>query len=149
LYTCLPKVSGLKSLSVNGKSIAANAVNGYVPIKRTWKTGDKVDIQIPMQVQTITADPNIVPDRGKVALKYGPLIYNVEDADNKDITKAIGTGPLTAEWQANLLSGIMTIRGTWADGTPLVAIPNYARNNRKATADAKETYNSEVWIRKD
>ena len=26
----------------------------------------------------------------------------------------------------------MAITGTWADGSPLLAIPNYARNNRPA-----------------
>jgi hypothetical protein len=124
-------------------------INGYAAINRSWKAGDRVDFRLPMQVQTITADPNIVADRGKIALKYGPLIYNVEEADNKDINQPIGPGPLTAGWQGNLLSGIMTIRGTWADGTPLVAIPNYARNNRKASADAKETYSSAVWIKKE
>lgn len=148
LYTCLPQVSGLQSLSVNGKSIPAKGVNGYVAIKRTWKAGDKVDIQIPMQVQTIKADNNIVADRGKVALKYGPLIYNVEEADHQDINKAIGPGPLSTEWRSDLLSGVLTIKGTWADGTPLVAIPNYARNNRKATPDAKDTGGSAVWIKK-
>ncbi|MFA6128929.1 MAG: beta-L-arabinofuranosidase domain-containing protein [Bacteroidales bacterium] len=149
LYTCLPRVNGLQSLTVNGKPVQAKEVNGYMVIKRMWKAGDQVGFKLPMQVQTITADPNIVADRGKVALKYGPLIYNVENADNQDISKKIGSGPLSPVWQGNLLSGVMTIKGTWADGTPLVAIPNYARNNRKATADAKETYNSAVWIKKE
>jgi hypothetical protein len=84
-----------------------------------------------------------------VAIKYGPLIYNVEEADNQDISKAIGTGTLTPEWKADMLSGIMTIKGKWADGTPLIAIPNYARNNRKATPDAKTTGGSLVWIKKE
>jgi DUF1680 family protein len=149
LYTCLPQVGGLQSLTVNGKPVKAKAENGYIPVKRTWKAGDQVEIRMPMQVQTITADPNIVADRGKVALKYGPLIYNVEEADQQDITRAIGPGPLTTEFRSDLLSGIMTIKGTWADGKPLIAIPNYARNNRKASADAKDTGGSAVWIRKE
>ncbi len=149
LYTCLPQVSGLQSLKVNGKAVKTAAVNGYIAIRRTWKAGDKVEIQIPMQVQTIKADYNIVADRGKVAIKYGPLIYNVEEGDNKDITKAIGPGPLAPEWRSDLLSGVMTVKGTWADGTPLLAIPNYARNNRKPAPDAKETFNSAVWIKKE
>jgi DUF1680 family protein len=149
LYTCLPQVGGLQSLTVNGKPVKAKAESGYIPVKRTWNAGDQVEIRMPMQVQTITADPNIVADRGKVALKYGPLIYNVEEADQQDITRAIGPGPLTTEFRSDLLSGIMTIKGTWADGKPLIAIPNYARNNRKASADAKDTGGSAVWIRKE
>jgi hypothetical protein len=77
------------------------------------------------------------------------LIYNVEEADQQDITKPIGVGPLSTEWRGDLLSGIITIKGTWADGKPLVAIPNYARNNRKPSPAAKETYGSAVWIKED
>jgi uncharacterized protein len=149
LYTCLPLINGLQSLTVNGESVPLNAVNGYVGIRRTWKAGDKVDFLIPMQVQTLMADNNIVADRGKVALKYGPLIYNVEEVDHQDITKPIGSGPLSTEWRSDLLSGIVAIKGTWADGTPLLAIPNYARNNRKVTPDAKVTGGSVVWIKKE
>jgi hypothetical protein len=31
-----------------------------------------------------------------------------------------------------LLGGVMTIKGKWNDGSPLLAIPNYARENRGA-----------------
>jgi DUF1680 family protein len=148
LYTCLPAVSGLKSLKVNGKAVPVNIIKGYAEIHRLWKAGDKVDMQLPMQIQTVTADNRIVADRGRVALKYGPLVYNVEEADNKDIEKPIGTGPLKTEWRPDLLGGVITLNGTWADGNPLVAIPNYARNNRKPSPDAKETYGSQVWILK-
>jgi len=48
----------------------------------------------------------------------------------------------------------MVIKGRWADGSPLLAIPNYARNNRNAvkSTDKPERANpadgSDVWIRK-
>jgi uncharacterized protein len=42
----------------------------------------------------------------------------------------ISSKPLTAEWRGDLLEGVKVIKGTWADGSPLTAIPNYARNNR-------------------
>ena len=148
LYTCLPPVNGLKTLSVNGKAVPVKTVNGYAVIRRTWKAGDRVDLTLPMQVQTVTADNRIEADRGRVALKYGPMVFNVEEADNKDINQPLGNGPLKAEWRSDLLGGLLTVNGTWADGTPLVAIPNYARNNRKPAADSKVTYGSAVWIRK-
>ena len=87
---------------------------------------------MPMEVQRFTADERIEGDRGRVALRYGPLVYNVEKADQQEIEKPIGNSPLTTEWNSNLLNGVMLIKGTWADGTPLTAIPNYARNNRGA-----------------
>jgi hypothetical protein len=47
--------------------------------------------------------------------------------------------PLTAQWDGNLLGGVMVIKGKFADGSPLTAIPNYARLNRGGR--------SLVWIR--
>jgi DUF1680 family protein len=130
LYTTTPKVSGLKSLSVNGKAETIKVDKGYAAITRDWKAGDKIELEMPMVPQRIVADEKIAADVGRVALRYGPMIYNVERADGQDITKAIGTEPLVAEWRGDLLEGVMTLKGKWADGTPLVAIPNYARNNR-------------------
>jgi len=41
----------------------------------------------------------------------------------------------------------MTINGMWEDGTPFMAIPNYARMNRANPADPEQKVNSVVWIR--
>jgi len=57
-----------------------------------------------------------------------------------------------------LLDGVLTIKGQWADGSPLLAIPNYARNNRTKIAFGEEAAsatrnrssrsgNSMVWIK--
>ncbi|MES2277684.1 MAG: beta-L-arabinofuranosidase domain-containing protein [Bacteroidota bacterium] len=135
LYTPTPQVKGLKSLSVNGKAVAPVIENGYARITRTWKKGDRIDMELPMDIQRVTADNKINADNGKVALRYGPLLYNVETADNKNINQAIGNQPLTLQWKGDLLRGVMTINGTWADGSPLVAIPNYARLNRVPVTD--------------
>jgi hypothetical protein len=130
LYASTPEVKGLKSLAVNGKSVPIKIENGYVAIARNWKAGDKIELELPMEVQRIKADDHIAADRGLVALRYGPLIYNVERADQQDINQAIGSQPLKAEWRGDLLEGVMTIKGSWADGSQLTAIPHYARNNR-------------------
>ncbi len=37
---------------------------------------------------------------------------------------------LTTEWRPDLLGGVVVIKGEFADGSPLVAIPNFVRNNR-------------------
>jgi len=133
LYTPLPRVSGLTSLSVNGKAVKPVIKNGYAAIRRTWKKGDKVDFELPMQIQKVTASDKIEANIGRIALRYGPLLYNVETADQPNINQSIGTTPLSLEWKDDFLRGVMTIKGTWADGTPLVAIPNYARLNRVPT----------------
>lgn len=153
LYIPDTTVSGLIALSVNGKRLDPAIVHGYAMIRRTWKKGDRIDLELPMTIQRVRADDRVEADRGHIALRYGPLLYNVETADNQDITKSIGDGPLTLEWKKNFLHGIMAISGQWADGSPLLAIPNYSRLNRvPVTATPDESDHapappiSSVWI---
>lgn len=135
LYTPDKDVKGLKYLKVNGQNVPLKEDKGYIAIKRNWKKGDKIELEMPMEVQRFKADDRIEANRGRVALRYGPLVYNVETADGQDIEKAISKKPLVAEWREGFLRGMMVIKGEWADGTPLIAIPNYARTNR---IDGKE-----------
>ena len=130
LYTPEPKVSGLKSLAVNGEKVSAKIENGYVAIMREWKTGDKIELELPMEIQVLKADKNIKADRGLVALRYGPLIYTVETADQPRLDLSPDLKSLTTEWRGDLLGGVLVIKGKWSDGSPLLAIPNYARQNR-------------------
>ncbi len=130
LYTETPAVSGVKSFSVNGREMKPRIEKGYAVITRDWKAGDRIDMELPMEPQRVTADNRIKADTGDVALKYGPLVYNVETADGQNIDQPLGSAPLKAEWRPDLLGGVMVLTGTWQDGTPMTAIPNYARVNR-------------------
>jgi len=86
-----------------------------------------------MEPQRVTADSRIHADTDMAALKYGPLLYNVETEDQHNIEQALSNAPLKAEWRPDLLGGVMAITGTWQDGTPMLAVPNYARMNRIET----------------
>jgi DUF1680 family protein len=130
LYSNTPDVKGLRGFSVNGRSVRPKIEKGYAVVKRAWKAGDKIELDLPMEVQRVKPDEKIQADTGLEALRYGPLIYNVERADQPTLNGAISSKPLTTEWRSDLLQGVKVIKGSWADGTPLVAIPNYARNNR-------------------
>ena len=132
LYTSAPAANGITSMSVNGSAVKPTFENGYAVIDRTWKAGDTITFDVPMKVQRVRAVDRIEADRGKVALRYGPLMYNIEKADVQDVAKALPPeAPLTTEWRPDLLGGIVVIKGTFADGSPMIAIPNYARMNRE------------------
>ena len=132
LYASTPDANGLVSLAVNGSPVKQKIENGYAVIDRTWKPGDRIELELPMRVQRIRALDKIEADQGKVALRYGPLVYNIEKVDVGDIGKVLPPdAPLTTEWRGDLLGGVMVIKGTFADGSPMVAIPNYARMNRE------------------
>ena len=130
LYTNTPTVAGLLSLAVNGQSVKPKIERGYAVLDRTWQADDKVEWEVPLPVQRVKADQRIVADRGRVALRYGPLIYNLESVDQSLDSPLSLTVPLTTEWRSDLLGGVLVIKGQFADGQPLMAIPNYARLNR-------------------
>jgi len=130
LYRSEPGADGLASLAVNGKSIEPTVENGYAVVTREWKPGDTVSLELPLRIQRIKADTRIAADRGRVALRYGPLIYNIESVDQNVNRVLKSDAELKAQWDPGLLGGVVAIRGKFADGSPLTAIPNYARNNR-------------------
>jgi len=130
LYKETPPVNGLKRLAVNGEQHSPVIAKGYAVITREWKRGDRIEIELPMEPQHVTADSRVKADAEMVSLKYGPLVYNVETMDNGKIDGKLSDAPLKAEWRPDLLGGIMVITGKWQDGSPMLAVPNFARMNR-------------------
>lgn len=130
LYTSSPVVNGLVSLAVNGVSTTPRIENGYVLLRRTWKRGDIIEITLPMQVQQVRSRSEVAANAGRVALRYGPLIYNVESVD-QDLGSTFNPATqLHTEWNPTLLGGVLVIKGAFTSGTILTAIPNYIRLNR-------------------
>jgi DUF1680 family protein len=130
LYTATPKADGISALTVNGRAVKPVVANGYASVTRTWRAGDKITFILPMKVQRVRADEKIAANAGRVALRYGPLVYNIEQVD-QDINGVLAPdAPLTTQWRGDLLGGVTVIKGTFANGTPMMAIPNYTRFNR-------------------
>jgi hypothetical protein len=141
LYLPTPSVRGLTALAVNGKTVKPRIEGGYATLPRRWQAGDRIEIELPLSVQRITASDKISATRGRVALRYGPLIYNAESVDQNLDGVLSPDSPLTTEWRADLLGGVLAIKGEFKDGRPLLAIPNYARLNRGGR--------SIVWLKAD
>jgi DUF1680 family protein len=70
------------SLFVNGNRVGTSPVDGYLTIKREWKGGDEIRLSLEMPVERLYANPAVIADAGRVALKRGPLVYCIEEADN-------------------------------------------------------------------
>jgi hypothetical protein len=150
LYTASPNCDGIVSISVNGSTIRPGVERGYAVITRRWKAGDKIDLKLPMRVQRVKGSEKIAATQGQVALRRGPLIYNCEKVD-QDIENVLKPDAvLSAGFDADLLGGVVAIRGTWADGSRLMAIPNYARNNRGPDVSRNRRrgdVTSSVWLK--
>lgn len=69
---------------LNGKPVHPVVSNGYAVITKKWKSGDRLSISFPMEIQKITAGEQVQSDRGKLAYQRGPLIYCFEGKDNHD-----------------------------------------------------------------
>jgi DUF1680 family protein len=103
-----------------------------------------------MKVQRIKGSDKIDATKGQVALRYGPLIYSVERVDQELDHVLSPDANLAAEFKNDLLGGFMVIKGIWADGSRLTAIPYYARNNRDNEISAnlrRSEVTSSVWLK--
>ena len=108
-------------VSVNGEAIDVTAAErGYLTINRTWQKGDIVTLDLPMPPVRLYAHPGVIMDAGRVALKRGPLVYCLEEADNPggrvQRLKLPRNATLRAETRPDLFDGIVTLK---ADATAL------------------------------
>lgn len=141
LYTYINKVKNY-TLKVNGSAVQATQGDGYATIARTWKAGDVIELDLPMEVRQIKANDQVEVNRGKLAIERGPIMFCLEgqdQADGKVFNKFIPAGtPMEATYEAGLLNGVMTLTGTAKEvdlegnvkDVPFKAIPYSTWNNR-------------------
>jgi DUF1680 family protein len=68
-----------------------------------------------MEVQRIEAHPAVAANRGRIALRRGPVVYALEQADNEtDLDRVVipWSAKLTGTYDAKLLGGVGVITGT-------------------------------------
>jgi len=123
-------------LTVNGISQEVIMANGYAEINREWTKGDIIELVLPMQPRIITANEKVETLNGLSAIASGPVIYCLEEADNKNLNdlKLDAGAPFNYSFHKDLLNGINVITGSG-----ITAIPYYAVGNR-------QTGKYKVWI---
>lgn len=101
------------SLSVNGETVTAEPMNGYVTVHRLWSKGDSIALDLPMPAERVYANPGVIMDVGRVALRRGPLVYCIEEPDNPGGAvqrfKLPRAAELTSSTRADLFDGIVTL----------------------------------------
>jgi len=139
------------TVKVNGVAVNnLEVTRGYARIRRSWKKGDVVDVNMDMPVRRVRA-PKVPADRGLVAIQRGPVVYAIESTDHARFIDGVylpANAPLTSEFHKNLLGGVEVIKAGLrvkssdsAPSTPvdMEAIPYFAYLNR-GPADLR------VWI---
>ena len=88
----------------------------YFEIQRAWKVGDFVDLDLPMPVQLMGANPLVEEDLNQVAVQRGPVVYCLESPDlppGVRISDVIipADVKLTTRYDRRLLDGIVVLEG--------------------------------------
>ncbi|MDY4528973.1 MAG: glycoside hydrolase family 127 protein, partial [Parabacteroides sp.] len=82
LYTYVDHKQLNYQVKVNGTPVEAPLEKGYLPIRRDWKKGDRVEIHFDMEPRLVKASQKVEADRGRVAVEKGPVVYCAEWPDN-------------------------------------------------------------------
>ena len=132
------------TLAVNGEKIKTQAVNGFVPIERKWRKGDKVELTLPMELRYTKAIDKVEADRNRLCITRGPLVLCAEEMDNEHdvvgyiLSKGYTAKNNMAKFESGELKGIpyFTVAASAiaeddseVDAT-LTLLPYYAWNNR-------------------
>ena len=84
-----PSWADSMNVTLNGKEVGYTVKKGYAYIEREWKDGDKLEVNFPMDIRLIEANPNLRYDAGKVAVTRGPIVYCMESYDNGERLSSI------------------------------------------------------------
>ena len=103
------------SVKVNRHAVKAPTIErGYLVLDREWKRGDRVELNLPMPVQRVAANPHVKADVGLLALQRGPIVYCLEQCDQAEPLAEFwlpAGAELKAAREPKLLGGVVTITG--------------------------------------
>ena len=77
----LPAFAEGAIIRVNGQEVPFEAVNSYMAVSRTWRQGDVLTFEMPMEARIIESNPLVEENRGQVAVMRGPILYCIESND--------------------------------------------------------------------
>lgn len=108
------------TVKLNGVTVqpTITPANGYTAITRTWHSGDSVELDLAMAVQSVWAHPAVRQMQGRLAIQRGPIVYCLEGVDNRGINnlERLTLTPeqvaqFRAEYRPDLLGGVTVLRG--------------------------------------
>jgi DUF1680 family protein len=124
------------TVKLKGKSIKSpEIINGYLVLSNKWKKGDSVEVEFYMPVNLVQADPRVLENTGKCAIQRGPLVYCIEQTDNRNV----GFDSLLLSTETNfelmpgdsIQDGLKLIKAS-SMNSELMFLPYYAWDNREA-----------------
>ena len=129
-------------IKVNGQPVNYKIQNGYAVINKQWRKGDRLQMELPMDVKKVIANQAIKGDDNKIALQRGPIMYTAEWVDNNGRVSNLlvpENAVFTPQFEGGLLNGVTVLKGqamrrdSSTNNTSkvvLTAIPYYSWANR-------------------
>lgn len=129
VFLRIPDWASGSTVKINSKPFGNRPEAGrYFEVRRTWSAGDIIELDLPMRVQLIEANPLVEELRNQVAIKRGPIVYCLESTDLPEGVKVaevvipldINLKPI---FKRDLLGGVTVLAGDtlavsqahWAD----------------------------------
>jgi DUF1680 family protein len=122
------------TIKVDGKKVQPILDKGYAVVEPNGKRQTTVVLEMEMPVEQVAADPRVKQNEGKRAVQRGPLVYCMEETDNKqtyDSALLCKDTKYTVKFNKELLGGVMSVTAKGQHGS-LQLIPYYAWDNREA-----------------
>jgi len=70
-------------IKINGKVEKNLEIkNGYARLHRLWKSGDMIELYLPMPIRRVHSHMNLKDNKDRVAIMRGPIVYCAEGVDN-------------------------------------------------------------------
>lgn len=138
LYRFADRAADAPRLAVNGQPVDLRSMltNGFARLTREWRSGDVIELDLPMPVRRVVAHPNVTDCAGKAALQRGPIVYCFEGAAHGGRVLDLAL-PADAAFQPrrgeHLLGGTTVLEGSLTRGGEQVratAIPYHLWSNR-------------------
>lgn len=105
------------TVRINGRAIPEPPVAGaYLELRRDWSPGDFIELDLPMPVRLVEANPQVEEVRGQAAVMRGPLVYCAESADLPEGVRVPDVRmprdiELSSRWQKDIAGGVMVVEG--------------------------------------
>jgi DUF1680 family protein len=105
-------------ITVDGEKRETAVEKGYAVLEGPFGA-ETIDVQMTVPAEFVHADPRLRADEGRVAMRKGPVIYCLEEADNGANLEQIladTSAPVMEEYRSDLLEGTMIIHAEGCRG---------------------------------
>ena len=78
----IPEWVGKFECRINGRPVSSSVSgNGFLTLHRNWQAGDRIDLDLPLDVALMESHPMVEETRNHLCVVRGPLVYCLESAD--------------------------------------------------------------------